>query len=277
MNTLTKLFAIAAMVVVGYSAHGAATVAPTTLPDCIIQFSTKIQINMSAGTRTVLFRPDNTYLEIAVTATGPLGNSSGTPHTGTFAYTVDPQNAAHGTIIYDGGLGELPNEELYFGTPTTGAVGAPPPLSTGGPTTSFTLYARKGNTGGTNFSTRNTLGENDTTICGFVIGGTGARWVLLRSVGASLKSFGVSPVVAGSSFTAYDAQQSVVGTSVSWSADPNLVRGYKQVSSLVGAFPLIDGSDDSILFVALAPGAYTMTVKAARPGNILCEAYLLPY
>jgi len=222
----------------------------------------------------ILFNSDHTWLEINSYNQGPLGSGTSTPFQGTYTYTLDPQNPSHATIGYS-----VPNPgfpELYFTATNSGEGVLPGQAIIDGPPT-FTLYPSQLTNGNCNFSNRSVLPSGSTSILGFVVQSGGPRWVLLRAVSASLTTFGVSSSVTSPSLTLYDSAQAIVGTSAVWSADPNLVGGYQKIFSIVGAFPLNTASDEGVLLVPLTPGAYTAVFKGGGAGNILCEAYVLPF
>jgi hypothetical protein len=224
------------------------------------------------------------------------------PYSGTYNYSVDPQNPSHATIVYDGGAGPLANNDLYFYSANFGGLSPPGMFFPGGEVPGFWWSPMQLNNGGVNISNRCQLSSGAVAISGFVVESTGPglagsgnvslflpssgesllqstgpRWVLLRAVGASLTSFGVSGVVSNPSFTLYDSNQTPLRSSSVWSSDPNLTGGYSTVFSLAGAFPLNTGSDEGVLLVQLPPGGYTAVFKAGSAGSILCEVYILPF
>ena len=254
----------------------AQTPAPATLPGCIVKY-THAGYPLSAYLhRTVLYRPDGTYIEWSVvySASAQPPGATRAPHSGTFVYAVDPQNPANASIVYDGGTGSVSTDTLSFRTATAGSCQSTPYATAA--LTNFFLYPQHPLTGGTNLSARSSLAPGDTPISGFVIASGGPRWVLLRAVGVSLQHYGVSPTVTGPTFTLHNTS-AVVANSAVWSADPNLTDGYKSAFSVVGASPLDAGSDESVLLLPLDPGAYTIVASAQSAGEILCEVYLLPF
>ena len=204
----------------------------------------------------------------------PTIRGTNAPSQGTYTYTVDSQNPSHATIGYSAPNPGLP--ELYFTATNSGVGASPVQFYIDGPPI-FTLYPNQLTNGNCNFSNRSVLPSGGTSILGFVVQSGGPRWVLLRAVGASLSSFGVTSVVTSPSLTLYNSSQAVIGASSVWSADPNLVGGYQKIFSIVGAFPLSTGSDEGVLLVPLNPGAYTAAFTAGGTGTILCEAYVLPF
>jgi hypothetical protein len=274
--------------------------APASIAPSLIQYSTpQPQQPGYFVSHLVLYNADLTYTEINSSATSAFRNETYATRSGTFTYFIDPQNVSHGTIVYDGGTGPLPNDALYFTTSNSGA-GTPPggSVADGGGPQLFWWSPMQNTNGGVNVSNRCQLNSGGAAISGFVVQSTstgydgpgtlflndglveqstGPRWVLLRAAGTTLGSFGVSGVVSKPSFRLYDSTQSVIGTSTVWSADPNLISGYSTIFSLTGAFPLNAGSDEGILLIQLPAGAYTAVFSAANAGTILCEVYILPF
>lgn len=245
--------------------------APAALPPCLILYSANQLGHIFS--RLMWYGSNQQYVDINNTYSGIVGPGTEAPlGPGTFTYSVDPQNPAHATITYEGGAS---TDQLYFYTATSGNQTGT--LISDGSMENFTLYPQQASNGAGNMSQRCELAAGGTCISGFVIQSGGPRWVLLRAVGDSLSNFGVSGAVANPSFTLYDSTGAVVGTSSVWSADPNLVGGYETVFSMVGAFALESGSDESVLLVSLNPGAYTAMYQASTAGTILCETYILPF
>jgi hypothetical protein len=145
-----------------------------------------------------------------------------------------------------------------------------------------------------NVSTRGVVLPGHPMIVGFVVSGTNARDVLIRAVGPSLVSFGVSGAWADPDFTIRR-----VGYSSSyfrlyyhyrdWSriersqgqSEPNFdsVAAFRKVFDRVGAFHLLDDSKDAAMIAHLEPGAYTVVAETgpADPGGeALVEVYCLP-
>jgi hypothetical protein len=72
-----------------------------------------------------------------------------------------------------------------------------------------------------NMSVRSTLGQNGSTIIGFVIAGTQPRRVLIRAVGPGLAQFGVTDAVQNPQMTLYSGQQALV-TNSDWTTTATL-------------------------------------------------------
>jgi hypothetical protein len=137
----------------------------------------------------------------------------------------------------------------------------------------------EGDTRAINLSTRAFVGGNgEPLITGVHIGGAAARRVLVRAVGPSLASFGVTGVLSQPVLEIYQ------GGSVpsfraggSWSAgsDADEIRASGIRS---GAFALAEDSSDVALIATLAPGNSTAVVRGANntSGIALVEVYDLP-
>jgi hypothetical protein len=253
--------------------------APSSIAPSLIQYSMPQPAEPGYFvSRLVLYNSDQTYVEINSYFTSPLGNGTYATYSGTYTYSIDSQNSSHATIVYDGGSGSLSDDNLYFTAVDVGTQTAPvkgPYAGVGPPV--FSLSPLQTTNGGGNLSNRCQLGSGAVEISGFVIQSTGARWVLLRAVGNTLKDFGVSGTIPSPAFTLFDSSQTAVGASSVWSSDPNLTRGYSTLFSLVGAFPLTPGSDEGVLLAHLNPGAYTGVFRGGSAGTILCEVYVLPF
>jgi hypothetical protein len=281
MKTIERLFGatVAATVLATSGYSQAIAPAPTSLPPCLILNSSTYLYGSSS--ELILYRADQTFDVISSVATSetttPSGNIKTTypPVSGTYTYTVDPQNPSHATIVSNDGAVSPFSQQFYFFSPlsATPYLGLP----TLGTSAWSQIYPEQTTNGGANVSNRCQLTAGGIAISGFVVQSNGPRWVLIRAVGASLANFGVSSTVSAPSFTLRDSTQAVVGASSVWSSDPNLKPGYSTIFSIVGAFPLNSGSDEGVLLVPLNPGAYTAVFSAGSAGTILCEVYILPY
>ncbi len=128
-----------------------------------------------------------------------------------------------------------------------------------------------------NLSCRARVGLDDKImIAGFAIAGTGSKRVLIRAVGPTLGTLGVTGTLADPKLDLILQGTGVtVATNDNW--DPLLAPTF----SSVGAFALTPGSRDAALVANLAPGAYTVQVSgagtgAAAQGVAIVEVYELP-
>ena len=124
----------------------------------------------------------------------------------------------------------------------------------------------------TNISARNRVGTGaDILIAGFTIAGTGTKKLLIRAVGPTLSSFGLSNVLADPKLAVHDGSK-LIAENDDWS--PALVSTFASV----GAFELAENSKDSALVVFLPAGGYTVQVSGASNsmGEALIEIYEAP-
>jgi hypothetical protein len=130
-----------------------------------------------------------------------------------------------------------------------------------------------GNSNLTNVSGRSFVGTGDNVlVSGFIVGDVGSATVVVRALGRSLASFGVSNPLSDPVLTIYDSQGSVIASNDSWQRDPNNVV-FLPKNGLAPPNP-----SDSAVVLHLPPGAYTAIVRGANgaTGNALVEVYQLP-
>jgi hypothetical protein len=115
---------------------------------------------------------------------------------------------------------------------------------------------------------------NGVLIAGFVIGGNTTKTVLIRGVGPTLSTFGVTGVLADPQITVYSGS-TVVATNAGWGTGTSTAAQLTAAFTLVGAFPLPTGTKDSALLLTLAPGNYTVEVTSVSnsTGVALVEVY----
>ena len=179
--------------------------------------------------------------------------------------------------------------QLRFTSSTTGSV-SPSGL------VAHTFYLTDLNTATTaplaNVSLRGRVTEGRPLIMGFVVPGTGERELLIRVIGPTLASLGVSGAWATSSLQIYKGNRAIFGDSFRfpfWSDVPTGIfpgasntspeSGLRKIFDYVGAFSLPSGSKDSAVVIRLAPGNYTVVATAApgdAGGEALIELYALP-
>jgi hypothetical protein len=108
---------------------------------------------------------------------------------------------------------------------------------------------------------------------GLVVGGSGARRVLVRAVGPTLgTAFGVSGAAVDLRFTVH-AGTAVIAGNDNWGGSAAL----KAAFAATGAFGLPDASRDAAAVLSLPPGNYTVAVSSASGagGLALAEVYEL--
>lgn len=124
-----------------------------------------------------------------------------------------------------------------------------------------------------NVSVLKTIGDKLTA--GFVIGGIGAKTVLIRAIGPTLGAapFNVPGTIADPKLELF-AAQTRIGQNDNWGGTEPLTTAF----SSVGAFTLPASSRDAALLVALEPGNYSVEVTPATgaTGSALVEVYEVP-
>ncbi len=158
---------------------------------------------------------------------------------------------------------------------------------TNGDTTLESEAALLTTTGGSsrlaNLSTRGRIAAGGELTPGFVLGGSGAKQLLVRAVGPTLmEDFGQTGYITNPSFEVIpQGSATVVETSDDWGSQSNAAE-IRTVSSSLGAFPLVEGGADAALLKSLPlPNAansngYSVRVKnltAGEAGLAIAEVY----
>lgn len=119
-----------------------------------------------------------------------------------------------------------------------------------------------------NLSIRSNAGVgSETIIIGFVTVGTGAKQFLLRGIGPTLATLGVTGALADPTLKLYTGSTVIVEND-NWGAGGAL----RDAATAVGAFQLPDNSKDAALLQTLGAGAYTAQVGGGA-GVALVETY----
>lgn len=119
-----------------------------------------------------------------------------------------------------------------------------------------------------NLSIRSNAGiGSQTVIVGFVVTGTGAKQYLLRGVGPTLGSLGVTGAMADPTLQLYSGA-TVLAENDNWGAGGEI----RVAATSVGAFQLPDNSKDAALLQTLGAGAYTVQLGGSS-GVGLVETY----
>ena len=129
-----------------------------------------------------------------------------------------------------------------------------------------------------NISTRGEVVAGDgILIGGFVVTGNAPTRVLIRGIGPSLSSFGLSGVLADPRLRVYRGSE-LIAENDNWASNPAEADAGVQAASEAGAFRLMSGSKDAAMILTLAPGVYTAQISAAdgiSGGTALVEVYQL--
>ncbi len=123
-----------------------------------------------------------------------------------------------------------------------------------------------------NLSTRVFDGTGDQALAiGFVVQGSGTKPALVRAVGPTLTSLGVTGVLADPQLTLFTANSQPMASNDNWGGSAAMTTAFQQV----GAFPLPANSLDSAISANFAAGAYTAQVSGANgsSGIALLEVY----
>jgi hypothetical protein len=105
-----------------------------------------------------------------------------------------------------------------------------------------------------NISTRGLIGTGDNVLIGgFIIQGSQPATVILRGIGFSLSSLGITNALADPVITVYDSNNQVVATNDDWftSSDGQTIASYHLDPA---------NSIESALYLTLNPGAYTAVI-----------------
>jgi hypothetical protein len=127
-----------------------------------------------------------------------------------------------------------------------------------------------------NISTRSQTGTTtNTLIAGFVITGDRAKPVLVRAIGPTLGTFGVSGSLPAPRLEIFKSgSATAVATGNDWGSASN-ATAIAAAATRVGAFALGTTSRDAALLLSLEPGAYSavVTSQTTASGIALVEVY----
>ena len=129
-----------------------------------------------------------------------------------------------------------------------------------------------------NMSVRAQVGTGDSVLIpGLVVGGSGARTLLVRAVGPTLANFGVTGALANPTMTLFSGS-TALGTNDNWNSNATTGPQIAATAAQVRAFSLPSGSLDAALLLTLAPGAYTIQVSGVGGAGGIClvEVYEVP-
>lgn len=135
-----------------------------------------------------------------------------------------------------------------------------------------------------NISMRGSVGTGSgIMIAGFVVqagydGDVGVpKQVLIRGVGPTLGEFGVQGTISDPLLQLFNSGGEVIGENDNWQQVDD-VDSLQGAFTSVGAFSLVDGSQDSALLIWLLPGLYTAQVSGVNDatGVALVEVYAVP-
>ena len=122
-----------------------------------------------------------------------------------------------------------------------------------------------------NISGRSFVGTGDNVlISGFIIGDVDSATVVVRALGPSLGSFGVSNPLSDPVLTIYDSKGAVIASNDNWQDDHNAILVQRNRLAPSNAL-------ESAIVLHLPAGSYTAVVRGASgaTGNALVEVYHL--
>lgn len=113
-----------------------------------------------------------------------------------------------------------------------------------------------------NISTRGeVLTGSSVRIGGFIITGTDPKKVIIRGMGPSLSSYGLTNVLADPTLELYDNNQAIITTNDNWQDDANQ-------KALIEASGFKPGNDlESAIIITLQPGAYSAVLQGKNGGT----------
>jgi hypothetical protein len=118
---------------------------------------------------------------------------------------------------------------------------------------------------------RVTAGDASTgAIAGFVVTGSSPKQLLIRAVGPTLSSYGVTAPLADPHLQVFDSKGVSLATNAGWGGDSTIAS----TAESLGAFKLYAGSRDAALLLTVPPGSYTAQVSSpSNSGTVLVEVY----
>ena len=125
----------------------------------------------------------------------------------------------------------------------------------------------------TNISTRGQVLAGEPLIAGFVITGDQRKKLLIRAVGPTLGSFGITGALADPRIDVFVGSTPIASNN-DWT-ETSSVTQVNATTPTVGAFALGANSKDAALVLQLNPGSYTVQVSgvASGAGTVLVEIY----
>lgn len=214
-----------------------------------------------------------------------LFNSSNVVTANNDNWSATPGAAEITTVASQVGAFSLPNGSNDAAVVVTLSPGSYTAVTSGVNSTTgvglVELYEAPAGVGGgrlVNLSVRAVVGTGaNILIPGLVIGGSGARSLLIRAVGPTLgvAPFNVPGTLADPQLAIFSGSNQL-GVNDNWSS-PNGAQ-ISAIASQVGAFPLPTSSKDAALLVTLGVGAYTVQVSGVgnTTGVCLVEVYEIP-
>lgn len=206
------------------------------------------------------------------------GNSIATASAtgGVFGFNFSPVNPSNVVVTYqltvrvtDVNGATATSNTVYIRVLTSAVVSPTPTPSPGATPTATPPTGTDASTKLLNISTRGPVQSgNDVMIAGFIIEGNSAKQLVLRGIGPSLTSLGVSNAIADPTLALMNAD----GTAVTFNDDyTSLSTPDRQTLAANGLTPT--DSRESATITILSPGSYTAILRGKGNGNGLLEVY----
>jgi hypothetical protein len=130
-----------------------------------------------------------------------------------------------------------------------------------------------------NVSARGMAGGGENSLIVGVVVQNAPRFLLVRALGPTLEQYGVVGFAQTPSFRVHNGTGGIVAEGRFWGQlNAEEQENMKSIFARLGAAPLKDGSSDSVAYVLLPAGAYTIVANAVGGDTsvILAEAYIDP-
>ena len=175
---------------------------------------------------------------------------------GTYSYSQDPLKKFLAPGTYDAHLTITDNAGDFTTTTVPVTVGTAPLL---------------------NVSTRVQVGTAEhVLIGGFIVGGSGAKQVLLRAIGPSLTNVGVAGVLSDPTLELHNSSGAIIATNDNWQTTQlGGVITSNQVAEIQASGLAPTNAAESAILATINPGDYTAIVSGVNntTGVALVEAY----
>ena len=124
-----------------------------------------------------------------------------------------------------------------------------------------------------NLSARASMSNDNPLIAGFVIGGSTAKTLMIRAVGPTLGTYGVTGFMSDPQLQ-LNLPQGTTLTNDNWGGSTLI----SNLAASLGAFSLDPASLDAVLLVTLDPGVYSAEALGVggASGVVLVEIYEVP-
>ena len=189
------------------------------------------------------------------------------------AQTATSADAGLGTVNASGNLAvTTANQATVTGTVAAGTAQLTATVSAGGQNVTYTGASETvlATQRLSSISTRALVGSGAAvTIAGFIIAGQESKTVLIRAVGPTLATLGVSGTLAAPTLDLYlyrGGVNTLIMTNTGWTTSGN-TAAIIAAAARSGAFALGANSADSTILTTLAPGTYTAIMSGANGGT----------